>query len=274
MFTKKDAIWRLFLCPPFLYSLYLLAGLFYSSATLAGTDCSSDFYDETTSIRYIHDGDTLHLGNGRKVRLIGINTPELARDDKAAEPFAIQAKDALNRLFDNNKSVSLIFGKDKTDRYGRILAHAFLSDGQNVQAALLKQGYASVITVPPNARFSTCYLEMERFARCKKAGLWQNAEIIQANDLTKEHIGFHLVQGKIKNIDINDKGIWLNLDDQLTVGIRPDNQSLFDLKAINAMLNQTVIVRGWINKSKHATPYYLRIRHPASIQLFSKFSCG
>ena len=58
----------------------------------ANTDCSSQRYDETTSIRYIHDGDTLHLKDGRKVRLIGINTPEVAHGDKTAEAFSIPGK--------------------------------------------------------------------------------------------------------------------------------------------------------------------------------------
>jgi len=268
MFSKKDVKWRLFLCP-----LYLLASSFYSSLTLASTDCASDSYDKTTTVRYIHDGDTLHLGNGDKVRLIGINTPELAHDDKVAEPFAKQAKNALNALFEADKSISLVFGEDKKDRYGRLLAHAFLNDGQNVQALLLKQGYARSIIVPPNAKFTVCYLEMERIARCNKAGLWKKTDIVQTAQLTNKDIGFHLFQGTINAIDINDKGIWLNLDNKLTVGIRPDNLELFDIKAIIAMLNQVVIVRGWLNKSNRTTPFYLRLRHPASIQLFSLFSC-
>ena len=57
MFSKKDVKWRLFLCP-----LYLLASSFYSSLALAGTDCASDSYDKISTVRYIHDGDTLHLG--------------------------------------------------------------------------------------------------------------------------------------------------------------------------------------------------------------------
>ena len=268
MFTKKGAIWRLFLCP-----LYFATALLYSTTSLASSDCSSHFYDDTTSIRYIHDGDTLHLSNGDKVRLIGINTPELARDNKAAEPFSQQAKHALSALFKTDRSVSLVFGKDKKDHYGRLLAHAFLSDGQNVQALLLKQGYASAIIVPPNTQFTACYLEMERFARCNKTGLWKNAPIIQADQLTNKDIGFHLIQGEVKAIDINSKGIWLNLDNKLTVGIRPDNLPLFDTKAINALLNQTIIARGWLNKGHQATPFYLRIRHPSSIQAFSTFTC-
>lgn len=268
MFTKKDALQRLFLCP-----LFLSANLLLSSTALAGADCSSGHYDETSSIRYIHDGDTLHLSNGRKVRLIGINTPELAHDHKPAEPLAGEAKRALKALFKTDKSISLVFGKDKKDRYGRFLAHAFSGDGQNVQSVLLKQGYARAITVPPNARFSACYLEMERIARCNKTGLWQDTSIIQAKDLLDKDTGFHLIRGTVKTIKKNNKGIWLNLDNRLTVGIRPDNLPLFDIKLINSMLDQTVIVRGWLNKSKYETPFYLRIRHPSSIQLHTKFSC-
>jgi endonuclease YncB( thermonuclease family) len=269
MFTKKGATWRLFLC-----LLYSLACLFSPATSLAGTECSSDFYDEQASIRYIHDGDTLHLSDGRKIRLIGINTPELARDDRAAEPFALQAKNALQALFKTDRSISLLFGKDKKDRYGRLLAHAFLNQGENVQASLLKQGYASAISVPPNTRFARCYLKMEKIARCNKAGLWQNTSIIQAKDLNSQDIGFRLVQGVIKTIDVNDTGIWLNLEDKLTVGIRPENHSLFDIESIKAMLNQSIIVRGWLNTSKYENPFYLRVRHPLSIHLSSKFSCS
>ena len=268
MFTKKGAIWRLFLCP------VIFLNLAYSSAASAGTDCSSDSYDQTAAIRYIHDGDTLHLKNGDKIRLIGINTPELARDNKAAEPFAEQAKESLKTLFKADKSTALVYGKDKKDHYGRYLAHAFLNDGQNVQAILLKKGLASVITVPPNTRFARCYLEMEHVARCNKTGLWENTPIVQAKKLTNKHIGFHLIQGRVSAVDINDKGIWLNLDDQLTVGIRSDNLPMFDISSIKNMLNQSIIVRGWTNKSKYENPFYLRVRHPLSIQLTSAFSCN
>jgi len=244
---------------------------------LADQTCPSLPFDDEAEIRYIYDGDTLHLKDGRKVRLIGINTPELARDHKPAEPYAFAAKEALKTLFQKDKSIALVYGKDKKDRYGRLLAHAFLTDGQNVQTALLKQGFASAITYPPNTRFSACYLEAEKDARCSNRGLWENSTILAAKNLNKRHTGFHLVTGQVINIDINDKGIWLNLDDKLTVGIRPDNRSLFDLDAVNNLLNQSITVRGWINTSNSrkpgSNPFYLRVRHPSSIQLSSVFSC-
>jgi hypothetical protein len=114
---------------------------------------------------------------------------------------------------------------------------------------------------------------MESRARCSNQGLWKNMAILETKDLDKQHNGFHLITGKVENIDINSKGVWLNLGNKLTVGIRPDNLPLFDLKDLNNTLNQTVIVRGWINESDKSTPYYLRLRHPSSLQLFSDFSC-
>ena len=63
------------------------------------------------------------------------------------------------------------------------------------------------------------------------------------------------------------------MDDKLTVGIRQDDQNLFDMKAMNAQLNQSIIVRGWLNKSDRSTPFYMRVRHPLSIQLAANYSC-
>ncbi|NOR43148.1 MAG: hypothetical protein GQ572_07395, partial [Gammaproteobacteria bacterium] len=157
--------------------------------------------------------------------------------------------------------------------YGRFLAHTFLADGTNVQAVILERGLASVITIPPNTLFAACYLESERSARCSKIGLWADSAILEAKNLNKKHSGFHLIKGVVNSIKTDSKGVWLNLNDTLTIGIRPKDQKLFDLKKINNMVNQTIIVRGWLNKSKKSTPFYLRIRHPLSIQLASSYSC-
>ena len=255
--------------------LLYFSGLFFAPfPALADNVCSSEHIDETTTIRYVYDGDTLQLRDGRKVRLIGINTPELERKNKTAEPFAIAAKSALKDIFKNHKTIALRYGEEKKDHYGRILAHGFLTDGQNIQALLLSLGLARVITIPPNTQFSACYLEQEHKARCNKIGLWKQAKILQAKNLKNQHTGFHIVHGKVTNISTNNKGLWLTLDHKLTIGIRPENQALFDIKAINNMVNQLLTVRGWINKSDKSTPFYMRVRHPLSIQSSETFSCN
>jgi endonuclease YncB( thermonuclease family) len=302
MFTsKKDAIQRLFLCPGpgtrsgtgsgkgpgtepgagRLIGLLLLGhllGLFLACPASAETACpvallDSPHYDETTRIKFIYDGDTLQLQDGRKVRLIGINTPELSHGDNAAEPYSTEAKLALQKLFDDNKTVSLVFGQKKHDHYKRLLAHGFTRDGSNIQAALLEQGLAHAVNFPPNLQFSSCYREQERLARCKQRGLWEKVKPLKAENLKPSDTGFKIVSGKIQKITINKKGIWLNLDDNLTIGIRPENQSLFDINDISRMLNRSVVVRGWINKSDKETPYYIRIRHPSALQSTEQFSC-
>ena len=267
-FTKKGAPGRLFLC-----LLAFTTNLPLAVASPAVTRCPSKQFDEISSVRYVHDGDTLHLVDGRKVRLIGINTPELARDKRPAEAFAADSKNSLRSLFAKDKSIALVFGRDKKDHYGRLLAHAFLPDGSNVQAVLLQQGLASAITVPPNLRFAACYFETEQAARCHKAGLWQSADILPAGNLDRQATGFRLIKGTVRDIETNAKGIWLNLDHKLTVGIRSENLKLFDKNTINSMLNQTIVVRGWVNKSNRSRPFYLRVRHPLSIQLLAAFNC-
>ena len=255
-----------------LYGLLCLATAY--QPLWADTVCSSRQYDETTSIKYIHDGDTLHLKDGRKVRLIGINTPEIAHGEKTAEPFSYRAKDALSGLFSDDKTISLIYGNDKYDRYKRLLAHAFTGDGENVQATLLKLGLARSVTFPPNTQFSSCYKQQERKARCARAGLWKKTPLLSAENIRDKDIGFQLIRGKLNKISINKKGIWLKLDNTLTIGIRPDDKQLFDIDAIRALLEKDIVVRGWLNKSKYKTPYYMRIRHPSSIQSAEIFACG
>jgi endonuclease YncB( thermonuclease family) len=275
---KKGAFMRLFLCTSFFLLALFLGGCsgdqYGNFAQAQASTCPSVDYDEIAEITYIHDGDTIHLKDGRKLRLIGINTPELARDDKPAEAYAVHAKQALESLFSNDSSLSLVYGKDDRDRYGRLLAHAFSSDGENVQLALLNQGYALAINFPPNTRFSDCYLEAETRARCNKVGMWQSSRILDAKDLTREQSGFQLVNGEVKSIKTNKKGIWLNLDDRLTIGIRSEDLTQFDLEKIQGYLNTSLTVRGWVNKSKHTNPFYIRVRHPASLQSPSSISCN
>ncbi|MDT8283614.1 MAG: thermonuclease family protein, partial [Gammaproteobacteria bacterium] len=184
------------------------------NTALADTACPATQFDEKSRVSYAYDGDTLHLKDGRKVRLIGINTPEIGHDNNADEPFANEARAALKSIIKKDKSISLIYGKEKKDHYQRLLAHAFTSDGQNIQALLLTNGFARVITFPPNTQFTACYLAQERNARCSKTGLWKTAITLEAKLLDKSDTGFHLVEGKLNSINTNEKGIWLNLDNQ------------------------------------------------------------
>jgi micrococcal nuclease len=130
------------------------------------------------------DGDTLQLESGERVRLIGIDTPEvhesnkLSRDSRRTQ----QDKNTIKKLgrraweFTRNlvegKRVSLEFDVEKYDRYGRLLAYVYLKDGTFVNAEIVKQGYASLLTIPPNVKYADLFLQLYQEARLNKRGLW------------------------------------------------------------------------------------------------------
>jgi micrococcal nuclease len=126
-------------------------------------------------VRWVSDGDTIVLADGRHVRYIGINAPEIAHDNSKAEAFGYTAK-KYNRQLVGLKKVRLEFDKEMHDRYGRLLAYVFLSDGTFVNKKMIEQGYAYVLPRMPNVKYEGILLQAQRDAMSKKKGLWQHWE--------------------------------------------------------------------------------------------------
>ncbi|MDI6606193.1 MAG: thermonuclease family protein, partial [Candidatus Omnitrophota bacterium] len=59
------------------------------------------------------------------------------------------------------------------DIYKRLLAYVYLEDGTFVNAQILKQGYASLMTIPPNVKYAELFLKLYREARENRRGLWE-----------------------------------------------------------------------------------------------------
>jgi endonuclease YncB( thermonuclease family) len=262
--SKEGALRRLFL-----FALGCLP-LVVSAAT-----CPSIEPDEQVIIRYVHDGDTVHLKDGRKVRLIGINAPERERDDLPAEPYAEAARQALSSAIKNSDNrVGLIYGKQRHDRYQRTLAHLVSDADENLQQALLARGLAYAVTFPPNDTFAGCYLATEQLARCNENGIWSNPRAIISSDEIDQARGFQIISGIIEHVSQTRKGVWLFSKD-LMIGVRSANLESFDTQHLFSLKGKQVIVRGWVNPIKqsskengqdqHAAKYYMRIRHPSSI---------
>ncbi|RME11542.1 MAG: thermonuclease, partial [Aquificota bacterium] len=70
------------------------------------------------------------------------------------------------------ETVYLEFDVQKTDRYGRLLAYVWLSDGRMLNEVLVKEGYAMVYTIPPNVKYQERFLQAQRYARENRKGLW------------------------------------------------------------------------------------------------------
>jgi micrococcal nuclease len=125
-------------------------------------------------VAHVVDGDTVVLENGQKVRLLGIDAPELEKEGHPADFLAHKAKQVLADLV-QGKRVRLEYDKLRYDRYGRTLAYLFLLDGTNLSREMVRQGLAHVYTVPPNMRFREELLSAQREAISARRGIWLQA---------------------------------------------------------------------------------------------------
>lgn len=119
------------------------------------------------------DGDTIVVSGGRKVRLIGIDTPETKDPRKPVQCFGREAALVTASLVPVGERVRLVADVEPFDRYGRTLAYVYrLRDGLFVNAELVRLGYASVYTYPPNVAHAEEFVALGRRAREAGAGLW------------------------------------------------------------------------------------------------------
>lgn len=123
---------------------------------------------ESTVLR-VPDGDSLvvRLESGRteRLRLIGVNAPEL--DQK---PWGERAR-RFTRSMVLDRRVVIEPGAEPRDKYGRLLAYVFI-DGRMLNEELLRNGLAVRLTVPPNTRYTERFAAAEQAARAAGIGIW------------------------------------------------------------------------------------------------------
>ena len=117
----------------------------------------------------MHDGDTLFLEDGRKVRLLGINTPEIGDN---AECYGNQARDELREWLPEGQAVWVLEDVEPLDQYGRSLLFVFLDDGTNVNLELIEVGVAEVEQYAPNWLYSDELRAAEASAYQQGLGMW------------------------------------------------------------------------------------------------------
>ena len=123
---------------------------------------------EVSTVKRVVDGDTFVAANDEKVRLIGVNTPEVHGKVQYYGQEASQfAKDKLT-----GKKVYLFQDTGSTDRYGRWLRYVFIDqDPQMFNDTLVIEGYANTMTIAPNVMYADHFVKLEREAREKGIGL-------------------------------------------------------------------------------------------------------
>ncbi len=126
---------------------------------------------EQTSARVTKhtDGDTLWLSGIGKVRLIGMDTPEVFG---TVECFGREASAFVERTVPLGAEVRYRLGVEERDRYGRALAYVWLRDGRFLNRLLVARGYAQPLTVPPNVEYEDTFVRAARRAREAALGLW------------------------------------------------------------------------------------------------------
>ena len=124
---------------------------------------------DTGRVTRVVDGDTIVVGDER-VRLIGIDTPESVKPGTPVECFAREASAEMKRLV-AGRSVRLVLDVDERDPYDRLLAYVYVGK-TFVNAEMVRRGYATVATFPPNVRHVDEFVRLQREARRDGRGLW------------------------------------------------------------------------------------------------------
>lgn len=144
---------------------------------------------ETATVLKVIDGDTLKIlykGKRESIRLEGIDTPESRKNKKALrdakrtrkdiQTIISQGKEAtkyVKGLVRKGDIIKIEFDVQTRDRYKRLLGYVYLSDGRMLNEEIVKAGYASLMTIPPNVKYQDRFLRAYREARGKNKGLWK-----------------------------------------------------------------------------------------------------
>lgn len=253
---------------PFLFLQRLLACLFLcatAQATHAGS-CAAEHISERVQVIHVYDGDTVKLEDGRRLRFIGINTPETKHHDQLNQPFASEATALVQKLLNtHNRTLLLQAGREHRDHYGRLLAHVFLEDGTNLAVQLLQQGLATTLVVPPNTWGHDCYQQLEDLARIEGLGLWglDSHQTKNSTSLAPNSRGFRIIRATVQEVRQSRRNTWVSLEGSLVLRISKKDLVNFEPGFLESLAGQQVETRGWVKPVKNGLQ--MSVRHPAAL---------
>jgi micrococcal nuclease len=133
----------------------------------------ADAGSDRVPVTRVIDGDTIEArldGDTEDVRYIGVDTPETVKPGAPVECFGPEAHEFNERLVDG-ETVRLDYDAERRDVYGRLLAYVHVGD-TFVNAELVRRGFATTLTIPPNDRYASEFARLEREASAAGVGLW------------------------------------------------------------------------------------------------------
>lgn len=217
-------------------------------------------------VEWVYDGDTLRTEGGEKVRLIGLNAPEMGREGRPAQPLAGEASRRLEALLGGERQIFLKPGAESRDRYGRLLAYGFNRQGVNLAARLVTEGLAFAVVIPPNLWNSGCVVEQQHSAEAVRRGLWGHPAY-QAKPLEQiDSGGFQRIRGRVERVDWSRRWLWLDMAHQVSVQIaRGDLPHFKGVLDLERLAGETITVQGWLVTRKKG--YRVRLHHPSAIKV-------
>ncbi|MDD4012835.1 MAG: thermonuclease family protein [Candidatus Omnitrophica bacterium] len=239
---------------------------------LAVSPCA--YADNLEVVRTVIDGDTIILEDGRHIRYIGIDTPEIRRRKGqkwvyAPMPYALEAR-SINSSLVMGKEIQLEYDSQRKDKYGRDLAYVYV-DGFMVNEELLRKGVGCLTVYAPNFKYTDRLALAQRHAMTEKVGLW---ETVQDTNIEGAHelIGFFAsVSGVVSGVAEHKDSVFLNFNAQgsprFSAVIWKSNIHFFTEKEWNApeaYVGEKVKVFGTIGYGKVAQ---MILFHPVQLVL-------
>ena len=257
------------------WSISLLASVVFLAAPSAGS--SKQLVPGETEVAVeIIDGDTLVLGTGQQVRLVGLQAPKLplGRTNFASWPLANDAADALRELT-KGKNLTLEYGGRRMDRHGRILAHLIDENRSWIQGAMLRRGMARVYSFADNRSLVAEMLVIESEARVAKRGIWAHPyyRIRDHKETPRDTESFQLVEGRVHAVASVREWTYVNFEEDwrhdFTITVRKRNLKVFlgaglDPKTLEG---RRIRVRGWVRWFNGPT---IESTHPEQIELIDQ----
>jgi len=217
-------------------------------------------------LKRVIDGDTLELESGEKIRLIGLNTPEVESRFTQQQAGGRQAKQWLNTTL-RSPVLFIEYDQQLYDKYGRRLAHCFLENGDYINARLLETGHAMLTLIPPNLRYAERLTAAQNQAESKEIGIW-SMPAYQSKTLADftpgvSYRGWQRWQLTVKAISRGKQNTTLLVTDKVSIQIANRHLPLFD--GLDRYVGQQLEVRGWI--SRRGEQHIIRLVHPSAIIL-------
>lgn len=129
-----------------------------------------------SKVTSVVDGDTIVVEGGHKVRYIGVNAPETSKDTsgkKTGEQCYADESYLENKRLVEGKVVRLIRDVSDTDKYGRLLRYVYIED-LFVNDHLVKNGFARTMTIKPDIKYASLFLNSQNSAKEEIVGIWKN----------------------------------------------------------------------------------------------------